>query len=54
MVNITAAIIESSIFQNMGLDMNREAARAPKPIVENQITLATALPLAKYQRLSSN
>jgi hypothetical protein len=42
MVNITAAITESSIFQKMGLDIKREAARAPKPIVENQTTLATA------------
>ncbi|MEN9857510.1 MAG: hypothetical protein RLZZ222_657, partial [Actinomycetota bacterium] len=52
MVNITVAIIESRIFQNIGFDINREAARAPKPIVENQTTLATAPPMAKNQRSS--
>ena len=54
MVNMTAAITESSIFQKIGLDIKREAARAPKPIVENQTTLATAPPIAKNQRSSSN
>lgn len=46
-VNITVAIIESSIFQKMGFDMNLEADRAPNPIAVNQTKLAVAPPMAK-------
>ena len=52
--NITSAMSESKIFQNTGLGMNREAARAPNPMVVNHNKLASEAPKAKNQQLSSN
>ena len=45
---------ESRNFQKMGFAMYFEAACAPKPIVTNQIMLATLAPVAKYQRSLPN
>jgi hypothetical protein len=41
------AISESRIFQKIGLDMNRDADLAPKPIEVNQRKLAKIAPITK-------
>ena len=55
-VNMMTAMMLSSTFQNTGLDINTDAALAPKPIALNQSTLPTAAlaeqrPIAKSDSL---
>jgi hypothetical protein len=54
MLNITTAMRMSSTFQKTGLDMNLEAALAPKPIELNQTKLETTAPRANHHLSGPN
>jgi hypothetical protein len=51
---MTTAMTESRIFQNIGRVMYFDAARAPKPIAVNQMTLAIDAPRANSHRWEAN
>jgi len=53
-LNIIAAMIRSSTFQKIGLDINLDAALAPYPIEKNQTKLPKAAPVEKSHCWSPN
>jgi hypothetical protein len=54
MLNITTAIRTSRTFQNAGLDINLDAALAPKPIELNQTKLARTAPEVNHHLSDPN